>query len=138
MNKKEGGEMYLMSFIFVLIIAGGISLFFTYGFRNRGPWDNFWSFFLILFLALWAVSLWIEPIGPALYGVAWLPLVVAGLIIALLLAATTPPLTSRKPPKSATDMEKEAAEEVIAVSFGAFFWFLLVSMIIAIALGYII
>lgn len=51
--------------------------------------------FLILFLFPWAGGLWLAPVGPALFGFAWVPiLVVAGILFFVLLVAS-PPRKSR-------------------------------------------
>lgn len=47
-------------------------------------------FFLIVFLATWAVGSWIGPRGPTAFGVPWLAFAIVGLVIALVAAAAPP------------------------------------------------
>lgn len=70
--------------VFVAIL---ISSLFYYAFNARGPWGSFWTFFLVILLIIWAASLWLRPIGPLFWGIAWIPLFFVGLLFALLLAS---------------------------------------------------
>lgn len=76
-------------FIAFLTIAFLVTSIFFYGFKRGGPW-TFWVFLLMLFLAAWAGRLWITPIGPEWWGVAWVPLVSFVFIVGLLIAIATP------------------------------------------------
>ncbi len=68
-----------------LLAVGLAALFFTsfslFVFHSRGPWDNYWSSFLMMFLGLWAAQVWIDPMGPVFAGVSWLPLLLAGVYL---------------------------------------------------------
>ncbi|HEX3593695.1 MAG TPA: hypothetical protein VHU80_01300 [Polyangiaceae bacterium] len=44
---------------------------------------------LILFLATWAGGIWLAPVGPRLWGVAWGSFVVVGIFVALLIGAVS-------------------------------------------------
>lgn len=46
---------------------------------------------LILFLATWAGGIWLVPIGPKLWGVAWAGFVAVGFLVALLIGALIGP-----------------------------------------------
>jgi hypothetical protein len=46
--------------------------------------------FLILFLALWAGSMWLAPAGPAIAGAPLVAMIVMATIITLLILAATP------------------------------------------------
>src|SRR5215471_6809262 len=46
---------------------------------------------LILFLATWAGGIWLVPIGPRLWGVAWASFVAVGFLVALLIGALIGP-----------------------------------------------
>lgn len=76
--------------IAIIVVALLITAVFSYGFRSRGPWGTFWTFFLVLLLGIWLVAIWIQPIGPVWYRIAWVDLLFVGLLFALLLAASTP------------------------------------------------
>ena len=128
MNGLLLGILYLVSVAFL------ITLFFTFLLQRRGPWGNFWAFFIIILLAVFAADFWVGPVGPYLYeGIYWVPPLAVGLLIALLLAATTPS------PKTRSELEvekKEIAEEQKAtVALGAFFWFLFVFMLVLVIIG---
>lgn len=120
--------MLLANFLGALVIAVVIGLLFHFAFRRTGPWGSFWSFFLILFLGVWMVSIWATPVGPVYWDVAWFDFIFIGLLIALLMAAATPPNVHRP----ITEAEA-AAEGVVAI--GIFFWFLIIMFISAIIIG---
>ncbi|MFW5821148.1 MAG: hypothetical protein ACOCWA_07655, partial [Bacteroidota bacterium] len=88
--------MNALSLIYLIGITLLITLAFTYFFRNKGPWGSFWTFFLIILLAVLAADLWIEPMGPYYRDVYWLPPVVIGILFALILAAASPGKYERK------------------------------------------
>lgn len=102
---------------------------------KRGPWGSIWTFFLVLFLTLWTVSIYVAPIGPVYWGIAWIPLVIAGLIIcALLIAAMPNPGTTYSEP----DVDVSGTRENTHGSTrgaGKFFWVLIVLVVIAIVVG---
>jgi len=89
--------MFVMEFVFALIISllcAALLLPVTArsGFRLRHPTIEPVSVFamlLILFLATWAGGIWLVPIGPRLWGVAWGSFVVVGLVVALLIGAVS-------------------------------------------------
>lgn len=133
--------MLLTEILFALLTAGILTGVFS-GFRRIGPWRGVWIFFVVVFLGAWLGALWLQPIGPAFYGVHWLPLLFIGIIFALLLAATSPP-PPRRPLRervaeqelAASDPAGEMAMTVVAVSW--FLWVLLIGLVLAVVLGYL-
>jgi hypothetical protein len=123
--------------IFIIIaIAFFITAVFALVFKNRGPWGTFWIFFVIIFLSSWAARLWIAPLGPIIMGVAWIPILVVGLIFAFILAAAiTPP---KNPRKEIIDRQVGSTtdEDKSAVAFGAFFWLLITLLTVSVIIGY--
>lgn len=89
--------MVFVEFVFALVISmlcAALLLPVTArsGFRLRHPDIEPGSIFvtlLILFLATWAGGVWLVPIGPRIWGVAWGSFVVVGLIIALVIVAVS-------------------------------------------------
>lgn len=120
----------VVEFIIVLFIALLIASIFSYGFQNRGPWGAFWVFVLILFFAAWVGRLWITPAGPVIWGFAWLPVVFFVFIVALLIAAASPTEEVSESQVEATEAEREAG-----AALGAFFWILLIFLLLAILAG---
>jgi hypothetical protein len=109
---------------------------------SRGPWGSIWALFLVLFLALWATALFVNPIGPAFWGIPWIPIIFAGILFAVLLFAVMPDAgRSRKhlgkkkpgqiPDSEVNDVDLETSVAVI----GGFFWLLILLFIIAIIVG---
>ncbi|MFP4060042.1 MAG: hypothetical protein ACOCXD_00495 [Bacteroidota bacterium] len=119
--------------IFTIIGALLIGLIFYYVFKVSGPWGSLWTFLLVLILGGIAAALWVEPVGPVYYDVAWVPVFFVVLLFALILAAATPPRRGRR---VTTDTEKEEIEAIGIAGLGLFFWFLLLFFIIAIAWGF--
>ena len=128
--------MFLGELLFALCMATLFTLIFTLGFKKPGPWSAWWAFLLVIFLAAWAGGLWISPAGPAFAGIYWLPIMLVAFIFAILLAAVPPPRSHRPKVKAGSQVEKKesAAEKV----FNIFFWVLLVSLVMAIILGYLV
>lgn len=128
MNELLLGILYLVSIAFL------ITLFFVVLFKNRGPWGTFWTFFVVILLAIFAADVWVGPVGPDfLGGIYWVPPLAVGLLIAILLAATTPS------PKTRSEIEVEkkevAKEERATAALGTFFWVLFLFLVVLIAVG---
>lgn len=143
--------MIFPEIISALILALLFTMVFSLGFRNRGPWGSFWTFFLILFLSIWAASFWVSPAGPVYWGIAWVPLFFVGLLLALLLAAAIPPsrpvrrakrMNAVKPhPNPDPDMDDARIttdEEPALIALSAFFWIMLVVLAVAVIIGYFV
>lgn len=128
-----------MVVLFDVLLALGIGLIFTVIFAGllgrSGPWASVPVFFAIIFLAAWAGGVWIAPIGPALFGINWLPFVVFGLIFALLLAAAVGP---QAPVGAGEGKDGGGKEERGAAPFDAFFFGLIGLLIAAIVVGYLV
>ncbi len=134
--------MFLVEFLFALGVALLLTGIFSLAFRYRGPWDVWWLFLLIILLVAWAGGLWIEPIGPPLFDIYWLPFLLVGLIFALILAAAAPPRppSVRRAPRTPRIRRAATpttpAEEETALAVGLFFWLMLVSLVVVILMGY--
>lgn len=126
--------MYVMQVLFALLMALLFTALFTLGFQRRGPWSSVLVFFLIVFLAAWAGSLWISPAGPAFVGIFWVPIIAVAFIVAVLLSAALP----RRPPTQhvETISQVKREEKVRERVFDAFFWALLIGFVVIIILGY--
>jgi hypothetical protein len=85
--------------------------------------------FLALFLPIWAGGIWLGPMGPAVFGMYFLPFLLIGLGVALLLAAVAP---LRKSPAS-DQMSYETGPEY---TFGPFFLAFVITFLLVIFLGY--
>jgi len=125
--------MFLADILFALCMAMLFTLVFAVGLRRTGPWANIRIFFLVVFLAAWAGGLWISPAGPVFIGIAWLPILLFSFLLAVLLASFTPP--QRPEPKVETITEVKDKETAVR-AFGAFFWILLIGLVVIILLGY--
>jgi hypothetical protein len=89
--------MFVVEFVFAFVIsmlcaAMLLPVTAQAGWRVRHPSIEPISVFamlLILFLATWAGGIWLVPVGPRLWGVAWGGFVVVGLFVALLIGAVS-------------------------------------------------
>ncbi len=124
--------MNALGLFYLISLAVVITLFFTHILRIKGPWGSFWTFFLIILLAVFAGEAWVEPMGPYYKDVYWLPPLAVGLIIALLLASTTPSPKTR----SRIAEKREESDNNSALALGTFFWFLLIFMLVLVVLGF--
>jgi hypothetical protein len=97
--------------------------------------------FLLIFLATWAGGLWLRPIGPLWGGIAWLPFVLAGILLVLLFSAThqpEPPRDRHETLDFLEDMRKEhEVEKVTYQSLTVFFWVLITMLAAVIILRYL-
>jgi len=130
--------MVVADIAFSIFVALLLSLIFIGAFRTRGPWGSFALFFLIIFLAAWAGSIWIQPVGPLLWGVAWVPILAVALLMALLLAAVTHRGIAEDI-KSEPVPETPPPEEVAVVAaIGLFFWIFIMGLLLVIIIGYLL
>jgi hypothetical protein len=123
-----------------IAIAIIVALVFFYGFNARSPWETFWPFFVILLLVIWASALWITPIGPQFAGVAWIPLLFIGLMVAFLFAAM--PTSRQNKRKTKANIARDNADEPTTRETGAtsaisiLFWIFVCFLLLAIFVGY--
>ncbi|MFW5752337.1 MAG: hypothetical protein ACOCW8_03260 [bacterium] len=125
--------MTLVGVLFAIVIALLVGALFYYVFRTAGPWGSFWTILLILLLAGLAAAIWVEPTGPQMYDVAWIPILFVILLFAILLAAATPARSTRNlPPETEAELQSDVA------AIGGFFWLLLIILAIAVIIGIVV
>lgn len=124
--------MSFLGFIYFLIIAFLIVLFFSFIFNVRGPWGSFWTFFLIIFFSIWIADIWLRPLGPYWRDVYWLPPLVAGILVAFVLAAATP---SQSKARRILSKDTDRREDTSTVALGLFFWLTLILLVILVIAG---
>lgn len=115
--------MIVFDFLFVIVLAVILSWVFVGGFRWRHtPDGSGWASGVLLFvfigLMMWAAFLWLPPAGPVVGDVAWVPLLVVGILVALIFAVASPP--RRRRPTAITPPEQPSADP--SGMFGVFFW----------------
>lgn len=130
--------MFWMDFLIVLTIALLIASAFGMGRRRYSAGLDLVMFFLLLFLATWALGGWLRPVGPVLWGTYWVPYIFVALLIALLLAAALAAPNGRVPRTRTEQREEAQAEAPVAVAFGMFFWIFLIVAVVAIAASYLL
>lgn len=117
-----------------------VALFRAISGRSKDDSKGFITFFLIIFFATWATSIWIEPFGPTFVGVYYLPIIFLGLLFLLALAAATDPYHfsqgSNKAESQQVSKEVEAEVEAAGAVVGLFFWLFLILMILSIVTRY--
>lgn len=127
--------MNIVGIIGALLLALVLTAVFSGSYRHRGPMNGLAIFFLIIFLAAWSGQLWIPPVGPNAFGVAWLPFTSVAFLIAILLVAAASS-TGRNAPAPTEKVTPEEAAPILAI--GLFFWLLLLFLLASIILGYFI
>ncbi len=129
--------MFFIHLLFALCTALMISAIFMVTLRRKGPWIDFLTIFVIVFLASWAGGIWLHPVGSLLWGVYWLPFLMVGLIFSLLIGA----LVSSRPCESTVEVvdpkKRERERKTAVLALGVFFWILVLGLIIAIILHYV-
>ncbi len=103
------------------------SLAWWLGARGPGTVLGYLSLFLFLFLAVWAGGLWLRPIGPRLWGTAWLGFMVTGLVFWIVLGAFLVRLPAVDP---------ELTTPTVALGMGVYFYLLNFIFLVAIVFHY--
>jgi hypothetical protein len=126
--------MTVIGFLIILVISFVLSFLFVIALSSRGPWGNFWTFFLVLLLGLMATSFWITPVGPVFEGIRWASLLIAGFLLALMLAmaGVTEP---KKRKRNAITGKIIKAEPESNYKTSVFIWVLIVVFSLAIIIG---
>lgn len=121
-----------ISIIMALIFSA--TLFYVFNRRGPGPGNGIWFLFIIIFLFAWVGGGRVYPPGADADTVSWMGYALVAFFIMLLLAAALPAGPPRiKGKQVTTDTDAKAAAEtktVIEVTFGLFFWILIVSLLI--------
>jgi hypothetical protein len=130
--------MTFVDLIIILIIALFITTIIYVVFKDKSPKGMFWLFLIVIFLAVWSARLWIVPFGPLILGIAWIPIMVVGILFALVLLAVAKP--SRNLRKKTIDKQVGAQtdEDKKSVAYGALFWILIIILAMAVIIGYAI
>jgi len=112
-------------FIIALIMAFAFSPY-----KRNNPVAPLLIFFFILLLSGLAAQYWVVPMGPSVWGVSWLPVLVIMFVFGLLFSAT-PPKSNRR----AGGGNAENVEETAGV-MGIIIWILLFILVIAVIIGF--
>jgi hypothetical protein len=133
-----------------IMAAIGVALVLTILFvalGTRGPWRAAWTLFLVLFLAMWATGLYVSPVGPVYWGIAWVPIIFAGILFSVFLIAVMPDagrIKRRSRNSKVETANKDAnltnldSTEITSATIGGFFWILIILFTIAIIIGLVI
>lgn len=123
--------MILLHVLFTIFFSALAVLLFTTLFRTKGPWNNLVLLFIVIFLTTWAGGIWLYPFGPYLWGITWLPFLLAAFFITLLLISVTP-----SPEGSTVELvdrkKKEAEKKIINKSVSVFFTVVIIALVVAI------
>lgn len=92
--------------------------------------------FIVLFLGAWVGGIWLAPFGPTLWGVTWVPFLLAALFVMFLLLAVAPGRRRRGPGRPLQPPGPEGETPLPGVVFGGFFWLLVIAVIIALIVAY--
>jgi hypothetical protein len=141
------GNGKLMAMYSAIIAAIGVALVVTILFvvlGMRGPWGSAWTLFLFLFMAMWVTGLYVSPVGPVYWGIAWVPIIFAGILFSILLIAVMPDASRNKRRLRNGKLENENRDanisdpdsaEINSTAIGSFFWILIMLFTLAIIVG---
>lgn len=126
--------MFWLDLLFILLFALLLSSILAWGFGWRHPaagdavgTSAIFLFFILLFM-MWSIGSWMQPFGAVAYGTRWLGLLLVGIFVSLLMLAVAAPVRRARTPR-----QSAAATS----AFGAFFWILVLALLIAGALSYL-
>jgi hypothetical protein len=123
--------MFVWDLVFAIAVGLALAAIFSLIFRRTGPWASFFVFFSIIALAAWAGGVWLQPVGPPLFGVFWIPFLIFGFIFAILMAAAAPRRVYRS--------RRQAGDDIAVIAaFDVFFIVLVVVLVAAIIVGYLV
>jgi uncharacterized membrane protein len=133
--------MLIYDAIAAFVVALIVSALFVLFTRRRGRRTGFVWLFLIVFLATWSGGVWIEPIGPSLWGIYWISFFLVGIVVALIMVV----FSYQKPPMGRHETlamlermeERERLREATYVTLSLFVWLLLIAFVVALALRYL-
>lgn len=131
-----------MQIIISAIVAVILSLIFVVIFQRRLSWTATLWFLIITFLASWAGSLWLGPMGPSTRGVYWLPPLLVGFTAGLIFLIFAP----RRAPKSRLEtlemleeiQQTRDMERATNISFSVFLWVIMFTLLGAIIARYVL
>ncbi|MFP4378495.1 MAG: hypothetical protein ACLFP4_15735 [Spirochaetales bacterium] len=127
--------MFFGDVIVAILLGVLFAVLFGVSFGRTSGAPGFFFVFLLLFLFAWAGGLWLEPFGPALLGIYWLPGLIVTVLIFLLLAA----LATSRPPETTAEAKAELeARQTTAAALGIFFWVLIIGLVVSILVAYLV
>ncbi|WP_243374913.1 hypothetical protein [Geotalea sp. SG265] len=102
------GLALIIAFILTLIVGRGFKQF---------AYADLLGLFFVIFLATWAGGLWIQPVGPVMWGISFTVFIVVGVLVALLVAATlpTPRHRTAHPPATGGPIDRVHTESFLNV-----------------------
>jgi hypothetical protein len=129
--------MFFVEFLFAVAFALAIAFLFVMVVGRVPPSRSgtalpFVWLFVILLFTMWAGGAWIGPAGPLIFGVAWMPFLVVGLIVALIIAAATESVQRRD---GTATTERDTSPRLAA--FSIITLVLLAALVIAVAAAYV-
>jgi hypothetical protein len=130
--------VFFIDFLLAIAIALAFSILFVLVMgRRRGPGRSgplpFVWLFVILLMTAWAGGLWIGPIGPVVFGVAWMPFLIAALVVALVIAAAT-----ELGRRGGAEAEASRADvRATTLAFGVVTWALLAALVVVVLVAYL-
>ena len=98
----------------------------------RRLWRGWLLFFGVVLLAAWAGGVWLPPVGPSMFGIAWMPFLFVGLVIGLLLAPSV-----RRRARAAGQQARGDGKVPMETTFSVLIWVLMIGLAVAILLAYV-
>lgn len=122
----------LIAFVIALVVAA--LLISVAGYRwpvGTAAWPGAMFVFLLLFLGVWAAGVWMDGVGPQLWGVFWVPFIATGVLLGLMILALAP---EAEPPSTAAELPAGEPGTPTGKTVGLLFWIvllLLASLVLA-------
>ncbi|MBD3257783.1 hypothetical protein GF377_05065 [candidate division GN15 bacterium] len=136
--------MFLLDLIAAIVVALVFTLLMVgvFGWQRpgrEGAGSAMLFLFFFLLVIVWAGGVWLEPMGPMLWGIAWIPFFAIGLLAALFVLSLAPPHRPRTRREAIEQAEARAKTRAGAeAALSTFFWLLVALLIIAIIARYVV
>jgi hypothetical protein len=127
--------MIIADIILAFILALFFAVIFNVAMRSRQRALPIAFIFILFFLFAWAGGLWIRPLGPPVFGVYWIPSLVATILIFLVLISFAQDETKKK---GAASAEASGSNAAVTAAVGLTLWILFAGLIAVIVVAYLV
>lgn len=113
-------DMEFRVLLYIMISALVATILISTIYKVSGPWGSFWSFLIVLFSAVFAGNLWVEPSPINWAHLRFIPPVALSLIAIILFALIAPSPASRE--KFKHEVQISDKSQVVETTVNSVYW----------------